>query len=205
VLIVPGRAALSAARRASALSQVKAACPGVSAIDARWIHLVVTSRPLTTEEAAQLEQMLSYGPAEDKGSRLGTRTGMALWIAPRIGTTSPWSSKATDIAHVCGLAVVERIERATEWTFVGHGDAAVIGAALSDRMTESVIVRERDLEKVVAHAGEPRPLRFIQLGNSPARRCAKPAARWASRSPTTRSSTWSRAIASSAAIRATSS
>jgi len=168
VLIVPGRAALSAARRASALSQVKAVAPGVSAIDARWIHLVVTSRPLTTEEAAQLEQMLSYGPAEDKGSRLGTRTGMAFWIAPRIGTTSPWSSKATDIAHVCGLSVVERIERATEWTFVGHGDAAVIGAALSDRMTESVIVRERDLEKVVAHAGEPRPLRFIHLGNTAA-------------------------------------
>jgi phosphoribosylformylglycinamidine synthase len=164
VLIVPGRAALSAARRASALSQVKAACPGVSAIDARWIHLVVTQRPLTSDEAAQLEQMLGYGPAEDEGSRLGTRMGMAFWIAPRIGTTSPWSSKATDIAHVCGLSIVERIERATEWTFVGQGDAAAIGAVLSDRMTETVIVRERDLEKVIAPAGEPRPLRSVHLG-----------------------------------------
>jgi phosphoribosylformylglycinamidine synthase len=165
VLIVPGRAALSAARRASALAKVKAVAPGVSALDARWIHLVVTSRPLTGDEAAQLAQMLSYGPAEDKGSRLGTRTGMAFWIAPRLGTISPWSSKATDIAHVCGLTIVERIERATEWTFVGVGDPAVIGAALSDRMTESVIVRERELEKVVAPAGEPRPLRFVHLGD----------------------------------------
>jgi phosphoribosylformylglycinamidine synthase len=164
VLIVPGRAALSAARRASALAQVASAHPGVTAIDARWIHLVVTSRPLTSAQAAQLDQMLGYGPAEDKGSRLGTRTGLAFWIAPRIGTTSPWSSKATDIAHVCGLGVVERIERATEWTIVGHGNPAAIGAMLSDRMTESVIVFERDLEKVVAHPGEPRPLRSIHLG-----------------------------------------
>ncbi len=165
MLIVPGRAALSAARRASALAKAKTVAPAISALDARWIHLVVTSRPLTTDEAAQLEQMLGYGPAEDKGSRLGTRTGMAFWIAPRIGTISPWSSKATDIAHVCGLPVIERIERATEWTFVGPGDAAAIGAVLSDRMTESVIVRERDLERVVAQAGAPRPLKFVKLGS----------------------------------------
>ncbi len=167
MLVVPGRAALSAARRAVALVTAKRVAPAVSAIDARWIHLVVADRPLDSGEASRLAELLTYGPSEDPGSRLGLRTGMAFWVAPRIGTTSPWSSKATDIAHVCGLAAIARIERATEWTFTGIGDSAAIGAALADRMTESVIVREAELERVVAAAGEPRPLAHVKLGGDP--------------------------------------
>ena len=167
MLVVPGRAALSVARRAAALVTAKRVAPGVSAIDARWIHLVVAERPLDTAEASRLAELLAYGPSEEPGSRLGLRTGMAFWVAPRIGTTSPWSSKATDIAHVCGLSSITRIERATEWTFTGMGDSAAVGAALADRMTESVIVREAELERVVAPAGEPRPLAHVRLGGDP--------------------------------------
>src|SRR5262249_26302078 len=82
----------------------------------------------------------------------------------RIGTTSPWSSKATDIAHVCGLTAVTRIERATEWNVTGQSiDGAEIGAALSDRMTESVVLRESELARLVTHAAEPRPLAIGEL------------------------------------------
>jgi phosphoribosylformylglycinamidine synthase len=165
VLIVPGRAALSAAKRASALVKARAVCPGVTAIDARWAHLVVTKRPLTSDEAKQLDQMLSYGP-EATGAELASASRAAtFWITPRVGTTSPWSSKATDIAQVCGLASITRIERGLEWTVSGKDlDVAKIGAALSDRMTESVITRDVDLANVIGHPGEPRPLRFVELG-----------------------------------------
>ncbi|HEU4612651.1 MAG TPA: phosphoribosylformylglycinamidine synthase, partial [Kofleriaceae bacterium] len=164
----PGRAALSAARKASALAKVREVSPLVTSLDARWVHLVVAERELTTSELAQLGQMLSYGPADaapEPARRLETVETASFVVTPRIGTVSPWSSKATDIAHVCGLSAITRIERGTEWTLVGEGiDLAKVGAALSDRMTESVIVREQDLAKVVAAPGEPRPLRFVQLG-----------------------------------------
>jgi phosphoribosylformylglycinamidine synthase len=150
-----GRAALSAARRASALEKARAVCPGVQTIYARWAYLVATERELATPERAQLEQMLEAQP---------TQSSAAFWVTPRLGTTSPWSSKATDIAHVCGLAVVTRIERICEWTFAGQGDAVAVGKALSDRMTESVVIDVKDLDRVVAHPGDARPLGVVALG-----------------------------------------
>ncbi len=171
MLIVPGRAAMSEARRARALARARAACVGLAVLDARWVHLVVTARPLTAAEAAQLEQMLTYGPdvppmAGPPGAApSGIDERAALWVAPRIGTISPWSSKATDIAQVCGLAAVTRIERAIEYAARGARlDAAAIGRALSDRMTESVLLDEAGLAAVVAHGGEPRPLGLVRLG-----------------------------------------
>src|SRR5690349_23582912 len=65
VLIVPGRAALSAARQVRALAKGRAVCPGLRGLSARWIHLVVTTRPLAAAEASQLDEMLAYGPADD--------------------------------------------------------------------------------------------------------------------------------------------
>src|SRR5262249_10300073 len=106
MLIVPGRAALSAARQARALARGQTAGPGLGGLSARWMHLVATTRPLTAAEATQLDEMLAYGPS-DAGPAVpesgpGVET-LAFFVAPRLGTTSPWSSKATDIAHVCGL------------------------------------------------------------------------------------------------------
>ena len=155
--LVPGREALSAARRARALAAVRAACPDVTDLDARWLYLVDAERELAAEEQAQLEDMLQDGvPAPAR-----------LWIAPRLGTVSPWSSKATDIARVCGLLSVRRIERVTAWMFGGPALPAAVGAVLADRMTESVLVDERDLARVVADAGAPRPLGTVALGADP--------------------------------------
>jgi phosphoribosylformylglycinamidine synthase len=169
LLIIPGRPALSAARKASVLTKVREVSPHVTSLEARWVHMVVAGRELTADELTQLGDMLSYGPIEPPvrpSRRLETVETVSFVVTPRIGTVSPWSSKATDIAHVCGLSAVTRIERGTEWTFVGDAiDVAKVSALLSDRMTESVIMRESDLAKVVAFAGSPRPLQFVQLGN----------------------------------------
>jgi len=173
MLRVPGRAALSAPRRARAFAKAKLACEGVLALDTRWVHLVVSERALTADEAAQLDRMLSYGPriaAMAPGALTSAPVSASpdrhvFWVTPRIGTISPWSSKATDIAHVCGLPSITRIERAIEYTIVGHHlDVATIGGVLSDRMTESVILREEDLATVVRQGGTPRPLGHVRLG-----------------------------------------
>ena len=167
MLILPGRAAWSAAKRASATAKARAACSGVQSIDARWVHFIGSDRPLTTSEEKQLDEMLAYGPTPGIGPDLTTRLVEAttFLITPRLGTTSPWSSKATDIARVCGLSSITRIERGAECSVVGANlDLAKIGAAISDRMTESVITEERDLERVIAAPGEPRPLQFVRLG-----------------------------------------
>ncbi|TMQ07709.1 MAG: phosphoribosylformylglycinamidine synthase, partial [Deltaproteobacteria bacterium] len=166
-------------------------------MSARWLHLVVTTRPLAAAEVAQLEAMLAYGPADDgpsidptgedprpAGTAVGVPTPRArlspswpagsvetleFFIAPRLGTTSPWSSKATDIAHVCGLSAIARIERCVAYTAVGTGlSALALGAALADRMTESVILHQAELARVVAHGGAPRPLGIVALGGDPA-------------------------------------
>ena len=169
MLVLPGRAALSAARRQSALYRARTVCPHATAIDARWVHVVASTRELTSAELDQLGAMLSYGPSAVEvvvppGSQFKAETieTDSFFITPRVGTVSPWSSKATDIAHVCGLAAITRIERATEWSVTGQGiDGALIGAALADRMTESVILREADLDLLLGHTATARPLASI--------------------------------------------
>src|SRR3569623_190434 len=105
--------------------------------------------------------MLSYGPSAvittiPAGSQFKAETieTDSFFITPRVGTTSPWSSKATDIAHVCGLSAITRIARATEWTETGQGiDGAVLGAALSASMPEGVLSAYKDNAAVVE--GQP--------------------------------------------------
>ena len=178
MLVLPGRAALSAAKRAAALVTAKSACPHATAIDARWVHVIASTRELTNPELEQLGAMLSYGPsallAQPPGTaRVQTAETDSFFIAPRIGTTSPWSSKATDIARVCGLSAVTRIERAQEWSVTGLGiDGALIAAALSDRMTESVIRRESELAQLLQVAGASRPLANVALGPHGPEACA---------------------------------
>ncbi len=170
MMVLPGRTALSAARKAAVLAKVRTLAPDVTQIEARWVHLILSERELKFDEATQLSQMLSYGPADPPAGpprRLETVETVSFVVTPRIGTVSPWSSKATDIAHVCGLHAVTRIERGLEWTLIGEGvDVPKVGALLSDRMTESVIFRESDLARVVTSGGTPRPLRYVELGDN---------------------------------------
>jgi phosphoribosylformylglycinamidine synthase len=160
VTIYAGRAALSASRLAVALDKARAASPGVKALEARWVYFVEWRdgpRTRTIDHHTLLRDLLQC-------TRATPSYPGAFWIVPRLGTTSPWSSKATDIAHVCGLDVVARIERGVEWELTGNGNTALVGAALADRMTESVITRPDDLRHVLSPAGEPRPLATARIG-----------------------------------------
>lgn len=85
-------------------------------------------------------------------------------VAPRIGTQSPWSSKATDIARNCGLAMITRLERAVCWSFASADESgwAALIPLIHDRMTESVLPNAAAF--LAVHTPELRPLTTVALG-----------------------------------------
>jgi hypothetical protein len=125
-LLVPGGPALSPARLARRRAAIAAACPGALVVAAEHVYVVATARPLTAAEHAILDALLERAPAHAAPADATRR-----YVTPRLGTMSPWSSKATDIAHTSGLAAVTRIERATAWTVRGAVDRAALDAALA--------------------------------------------------------------------------
>src|SRR5690606_10997139 len=107
-------------------------------------HFVSTARALTAGEYAVLERILTYGPA----AHASAEQGRLLLVVPRLGTISPWSSKATEIARHCGLQTVERIERGVAYHMDIPGPApAALLALIHVRMTETVL----DSMDAVAH------------------------------------------------------
>ena len=108
MLQLTGPPALSAFRIAKLLERLRLLEPAVAALDARFMHFIELAQPLTASERTILAQLLTYGPRLPEPA--DTDQGERLLVVPRAGTISPWSSKATDIAQVCGLTQVRRIE-----------------------------------------------------------------------------------------------
>src|SRR6478609_7596402 len=111
ILQIPGGPAHSDFRLAKLLGAVRGAVPAVRNMASQYLHLAECALPLDAAQTQRLHALLTYGPRYDSSGN-GVPAGCWLLVAPRPGTTSPWSSKATDIAQVCGLAEVQRIERA---------------------------------------------------------------------------------------------
>lgn len=139
---VPGPAAFSQFRIDKKLAELARIFPGVQKLQARYVHFLELDAPLSPVEEARLADLLSYGPPAD----IGDVSIPACVVIPRPGMISPWSSKATDILHHCGLASVKRIERGTCW-FLEYAQGLLpdpecleqIRHCLHDRMTQSVI------------------------------------------------------------------
>lgn len=135
MLILRGSPALSQFRLQKLRQDLVAAGLPVRAISAEFVHVVeLLHHPepiervaaLTAAEHTILEKLLTYGP-----SRAAVAVdGLVQVVAPRPGTISPWSSKATDIAHICGLAAVKRIERVIAYT-IDLGGVSLTGSQLS--------------------------------------------------------------------------
>lgn len=137
--VVEGGRALSDFRAAALLTRVQAAVPQVSGLETRFVHWVASESELTAAQRQTLEQLLTYGDPVVPGPGDGT----LVVVAPRLGTVSPWASKATDIAHSCGLDV-HRVERVLEVRLrapeeLSAQDWVRAAAVLHDRMTETVM------------------------------------------------------------------
>ncbi|MGC3996878.1 MAG: phosphoribosylformylglycinamidine synthase [Anaeromyxobacter sp.] len=158
-LELPGAPAFTPARLARRLQRVQAGNPGVTAVTAEFVHFVDAAAALDEGAARVLARLLRYGPRSEPRTLQGRR----LWVVPRLGTLSPWSTKATDIAHICGLGQVRRIERGIAWTVAGEvRDEGALRAALHDRMTESVLESPAQAAGLFAREA-PRPLRTVDL------------------------------------------
>jgi phosphoribosylformylglycinamidine synthase len=162
VLRLPGRRALSDFRLQKLIAQARRSLPRLTAVHAQFWHFVQVRRPLSAAEREVLEALLTYGPESAQEN-----VGGALLVVPRIGTISPWSSKATDIARQCGLEAVERIERGTAFGIELAGGAAADTDALArlaplvhDRMTETVLADFAAADALFRHA-TPAPLTRI--------------------------------------------
>jgi phosphoribosylformylglycinamidine synthase len=159
-----GAPALSQFRLDHLLRGLRAQDARITALSSRWLHFVDDSRPLTEPELGVLGKLLTYGSRAE----VAPQDGQRVLVTPRVGTESPWSSKATDIVHVCGLDAIRRVERGT--VFFIESTAALepaeleqLAAQLHDRMTESVWVETIDAQGLF-HGAPARPLRIVSLG-----------------------------------------
>ncbi len=165
ILQIGGTPALSPFRIAKLLERLRALEPAVTGLESRFMHLVDCARALRASEHAVLAQLLTYGPRPQQPA--GAGAGECVLIVPRQGTISPWSSKATDIAQVCGLEAVRRIERGIEYRL--HASRALTSARLTqlapvlfDRMTEMALLDSAEAARLFAHTA-PRRLERVPL------------------------------------------
>jgi len=165
---LPGGNALSSFRAQQLQTALTAIHPKITGIAARFVHLVATEQPLAGAQAERVAALLTYGDPYEGGS-----DGQAFIVTPRMGTISPWASKATDIARNCGLAVF-RIERLTEYRIelkagllggkpeLSAEQTAQIAALLHDRMTESVFGTRAEAEQLFS-ALQAQPMEFVDV------------------------------------------
>ncbi len=174
-----GAPALSQFRIEKLLHSLQARNARALAVSSRLIHFIDAAQPLSESELELLGKLLTYGPR----AHLQAERGQRLLVTPRVGTVSPWSSKATDIAQVCGLKSVRRLERGTLYfidaaTRLTDAELLDLGALLHDRMTESLFLDTVDPVGLFHAAAAPRPLRAVILGEDGHAALARANAAW---------------------------
>lgn len=163
VLELPGQFALSEFRLEKLLSQLGLIDTRVSGLSARFVYLVRIAETLSAEQRERLAALLLGGdPVVEFAA-----SAQLIFTGPRPGTISPWSSKATDIAHACRLDAVTRIERGICYALecedgLSPGELAALGALLFDRMTECQFATASDA-RVLFDEHLPAPLATIPL------------------------------------------
>ena len=120
MLEIAGAPAFTAARLDKRLASVRRGNPGVRALGAVFAHFVEVAGALPTEARRDLERLLTYGPRVAP-QPLQAQPQQRLLVVPRLGTISPWSSKAIDIVRICDLGQVgvRRIECGIWYTVAG--------------------------------------------------------------------------------------
>ena len=175
MLILPGSNALSSFRTQGLLLRLQAIDASITAVTGRYTHFIDSAAPLSEDEHARLSALLTYGEASQSG---GDATAQVFVVIPRFGTISPWASKATNIAHNCGMTQIKRIERGISYRVTmkagllstltgGHKkmsdeNSQNIAALLHDRMTEIVLNNEADALGLFQEL-TAQPLAFVDI------------------------------------------
>ena len=189
MLVLPGTSALSEFKSKTILKNIQDKVPSVTAIAGLFVHFCQPRSEqayalLQNEQSEQgkiIRSLLTYGNnpidasaaasiAHFLASNSQPANGTVVLVVPRAGTISPWSSKATNIAHLCKLQnEVERVERGTAF-LINTSDNSILTAnelsafadLLHDRMTQTLLFQLPASEAVFKH-GTPAPLTVVDL------------------------------------------
>ncbi len=185
MLILPGSNALSSFRTQGLLSRLQELDRSIVAVTGRFTHFIDSTVPLDEEQKARLSALLTYGEAY-VGEAECDQSGELFVVIPRFGTISPWASKATEIAHNCGMSQIKRIERGISYhvqfnagaiaSMISGLVASLTGSAkpedaslllqiqgmLHDRMTEIVLRDQADASGLFQEL-TAQPLAFIDI------------------------------------------
>ncbi|MDO4627027.1 MAG: phosphoribosylformylglycinamidine synthase [Pasteurellaceae bacterium] len=158
-----GSPALSDFRLAQLTQRFQQANLPIKSCYAEYLHFADLNAKLSEVETQELVQLLHYGPTLTQHEPVGE----CFIIIPRIGTISSWSSKATDIAHNCGLNKVQRLERGLAYYFtftrpLTENEQNQLVSHLYDRMMESVI-RSPEQAQQLFEQQEPTPFTTVDI------------------------------------------
>ncbi|NPA71635.1 MAG: phosphoribosylformylglycinamidine synthase [Gammaproteobacteria bacterium] len=132
----------------------------LTALRSQSIYFVDADKALSETDVSHLQTLLNSSN-EALASEL---TAASCIVTPRLGTISPWSSKATDITHTCGIDSVLRIERGTVYFFDGASvdDLPAMQSLVHDRMMEQVFTETTALEGLFSHQS-PKPYSTVDI------------------------------------------
>ena len=162
MIVKEGPASHSPFKLESLLRRLLSIDQNITGLGARFIHFIDSKNDLGEEQDRILDSILEYGP----NWPFGADEGFKIFTLPRFGTTSPWSSKATDIAKVCGLSSIERIERGVVFSLaLTNKDKRPKKEAIDllyDRMTEVAITDLKQAKEIFSSL-EPQPFSEVDI------------------------------------------
>jgi phosphoribosylformylglycinamidine synthase len=165
MLSLRGSSALSNFRLEKILKALRIHVPNISHVYAEFWHYAWATPELDVDQQEVLKKILTYGPKMAERAPLGE----LFLVVPRPGTISPWASRATDIAHHCGLENIQRLERGIAYYVDTHNGEALteaqkqlVKAAIHDRMTEAVFDTLDSAAKLY-HEATPKPLTSVDI------------------------------------------
>lgn len=166
-LTLQGRAAHTTFRLNQLKQKLTPIIPQLDAIYSEEIFFLSLQQQLTETEREHLENILHFHERQVFPSSVAQAT--RLYVTPRVGTISPWSSKATDILHHCGLGHILRVERGicfylhkNDGSILTQKEQQTVLPFLHDRMTESVLVTPEEAKKLFEQH-TPRELDIVPL------------------------------------------
>ena len=163
MITIKGTPALSGFRIQKLLVSMKPL--GVSQLSSHFIHMLEVDGELSDVQHEVVQSLLKYGPAMSDTQL----EGITFYVVPRVGTISPWSTKATDIAHICGLKNVLRIERGVEYQleFNNEPDEQTLLKVmdiLHDKMVEQIFDDIHACDALFNHH-DPAPMMSVDILN----------------------------------------
>ncbi len=163
MLYLEGESAFTSFRLNKLLNTLQSVVSSVRSIEARYVFFVNLTDELDDGARQKLCELLG----DARTTVLSTvQNENSFWVVPRLGTLSPWSSKATDILHTCGLTAVARVERGIFYTVQGEHavqwDRSVVSGVFYDPLIESVLF-EADKLAGLFDEGLPRPVVEIDV------------------------------------------